>query len=405
MNRPGIRVAHVITLSTPFGGAQRNTLLTVKGLVRDGYEVELICGPGGQLIPEAEAVGVPVHILGNLIRSLSPWKDICVFFNLYRLFRAGQYHIVHTHSVKAGLLGRIAAWLARVPIIVHTVHGVPYEINGDLKSRVFIILERVAGWVTDRLICVGEVLRQDWGFWKIAPDEKVTTVYSGIDFSSYCPSRSASDVKAELRLEESWPIVGSTGRLSRQKAQEYLVEAIALLKPRYPNIRLLLVGDGELRVFLEKRIHDLGVSSNVCVLGEREDVADLLNIFEIYAMSSRWEGIGRALTEAMYRGLPVVATSVNGVRELVIHEQTGLLVVPRDAKALAVAIDRLVSNADLARRLGQNAHRKVQASMDSEKMITAIEEIYERLALSKRDAHSPIGDRLPAPSNIENQRP
>jgi glycosyltransferase involved in cell wall biosynthesis len=373
------RIAHVITNAESFGGAQRNTLLTLKGLVRDRYEAELVCGPGGRLIKEARAIGIAVHVVPDLIRQIHPLKDCRALFILNKLFRSRDYDIVHTHSSKGGFLGRLAAWLAQVPVIVHTVHGVPCEMNGDLKSRLYVGMERVVGGVTDCLICVGKDLCREVAEWRIVPKEKLVTIYSGIDFSSYVMQRPALAVKRELGVEGAWPIIGCVGRLSQQKAQNYLVEATALLKDKYPKIRLLLVGEGGLRAILEKRIQALGLATHVLLLGQRDDIADLLHIFDIYAMSSRWEGVGRALTEAMHCSRPIAATAVNGVRELIVHEETGLCVPPHDPAALAAAIDRLASDLQLARRLGSNAQRKARDLMDGEEMIMAIEELYGRL--------------------------
>jgi glycosyltransferase involved in cell wall biosynthesis len=251
--------------------------------------------------------------------------------------------------------------------------------NGDLKSRLYVRMERVVGAVTDRLICVGKELCREVAEWRIVPNEKLVTIYSGIDFSSYVMQRPALVVKRALDVEEAWPIIGCVGRLSQQKAQNYLVEATALLKDKYPKIKLLLVGEGGLRPILEKRIQDLSLATHVLLLGQRDDIADLLHIFDIYAMSSRWEGVGRALTEAMHCSLPMVATAVNGVRELIIHEETGLCVPPHDPPALAAAIDRLAGDPQLAGRLGSNAQRKARDLMDGEHMIVAIEELYGRL--------------------------
>jgi glycosyltransferase involved in cell wall biosynthesis len=383
MQKPRNRIAHVITNPESYGGAQLNTLLTLKGLVRDGYEVELICGPGKRLIREARAISVQVHVIPNLVRQVDPLKDTSAFLHLYRLFRSGEYQIVHTHSSKGGFLGRLAAWWAGVPVIIHTNHSLPFETDRNLRSKFYIALERLTGSVTDSLVCVGEVLRQEAATWKIVPTQKLITIYSGIDFSSYVPEHTALAMKHELGLEGAWPIVGCIGRLCKQKAQHYLVEAVAPLTDKYPQIKLLLVGEGELRPLLEKQIEEMGLSSKVSLLGEREDIADLLNIFDIYAMSSRWEGVGRALTEAMYWGLPTVATAVNGVKELILHEETGLLVPPHDPKALADAMDRLVSHLELAKRLGSNAQRKARELMGSEQMIMAIEDLYAKLTGSE----------------------
>lgn len=379
VNKMQLAIGHVITESTPFGGAQRNTLLTLDGLMRDGYRPELICGPGGPLIDKAAACGVRVHVLESLIRAVDLVQDYRTLMALYKLFRARRYHIVHTHSTKAGLLGRLAAWWAGVPIIIHTVHGYPFEMDNTLRARAYTTVERWIGHITDALVCVGEAVRQEVAQWRWVPPEKLVTIYSGIDFSSYIPQYTAAETKRRLGLEGSWPIVGSIGHLVEAKAQHYLIEAIALLRKQYPRIRLLLVGGGRLCAALKEQVRCLQLQSHVVLLGERGDIADLLNVFDLYAMSSRYEGVGRALTEAMYWGLPVVATSVNGVKELVIHEETGLLVPPRDPSAIASAIDRLASNPALAQRLGANARLKASALMDSRQMVKALEQLYGRL--------------------------
>jgi len=379
MDKAKHRIAHVITNADSFGGAQRNTLLTLTGLVRDGYEAELVCGPGGRLIEEARANGIPVRVVPDLVRQIDPVKDCRALFMLSKLFRSREYAIVHTHSTKGGVLGRLAAWLAQVPVIVHTVHGVPFEMNGDIKSRIYIGMERAMGALTDRLVCVGKELCREVGEWKIAPNEKLVTIYSGIDFSSYVAQKPALAVKGELRMEDAWPIVGCIGRLSQQKAQHYLLEAIALLKENYPNITLLLVGEGPLRPLLEKQIQAFGLSTHIRLLGQRDDVADLLQTFDIYAMSSRWEGVGRALTEAMHCARPIVATAVNGVTEVIVDGETGLCVPPHDPTALAAAINRLARDPQLAGRLAANAQRKATDLMDGRQMVLAIEELYGRL--------------------------
>jgi glycosyltransferase involved in cell wall biosynthesis len=385
-------IAHVITESTPFGGAQRNTLLTLKGLIQDGYQAELVCGPGGPLIREAEAAKVRVHVIDELIRPVDPAKDFRALFKLYKLFKSQKYDLVHTHSTKAGLLGRSAAWWAGIPSIVHTVHGVPFEMNGSYRSRLYIRVERLIGSLTHCVICVGDVLGQELEAWKMVPREKLRTIYSGIDFADYVSRRTASQTKQELGLEDAWPIIGCIGRLSEQKAQHYLVEAIKYLVRKYPQIKLILVGDGELRPQLERQVCQHGLLSHVLLLGERDDIADLLSIFDVYAMSSLWEGVGRALTEAMYWGLPIVATPVNGVKELIHHEVTGLLTPPRDPDALATSIHRLVADVDLAQHLGSNARRRAEELMGGDRMVKAIEEVYA--SLRRRKAFQADGNRI-----------
>ncbi|MGH8059291.1 MAG: glycosyltransferase, partial [Candidatus Entotheonellia bacterium] len=247
MNTAACRIAHVITESGPFGGAQRNTLLTLEGLATDGWTAELICGSGGRLIGEARRLDIPVHVVPELVRPVDLRNDCRALVCLYRLYRSRQYHIVHTHSTKAGLLGRVAARWARVPVIVHTIHGYPFVLNGGPRTAAYITLERLVGSVTDRVICVGEVLRQEVSAWKFAPQAKLSTIYSGIDFAAYVPQRTPLAMKRELGRDSAWPIVGSVGHLVEAKAQHDLVEAVGLLAARYPRIALLLVGEGHLR--------------------------------------------------------------------------------------------------------------------------------------------------------------
>jgi glycosyltransferase involved in cell wall biosynthesis len=408
VNHKGQRIAHIITSSHPFGGAQRNTLLTIKGLIRDGYEVELICGVGGRLIPEAESLGISVYALPDLVRPLSLLNDLRALFQIYRLCRCRAYRIVHTHSVKAGLLGRLGAYLAGVPIVVHTIHGAPFVLGKDLRSRIYFFYERFIGHLTRRVVCVGEVLRREVAGWHVLPEHKLKTIYSGLELSAYATQCTADEMKQKLGTDRAWPIIGCIGRLSEQKAQSDLVEAIALVKPKYPEIKLLLVGDGELRSQLEQQIKRLQLSKNVSLLGERDDIADLLSVFDVYAMSSRWEGVGRALTEAMYAGLPVVATAVNGVTELVTDEETGILVPPASSPHLAAAIDRLVCDRRLAKLLGAEARRRVADLMDADRMVFETEELYDGLLSNARSkltkGGAPVKRELSVKGSYEEQR-
>lgn len=380
---PALRVAHVITESNPFGGAQRNTLLTIDGLVRGGHQVDLLCGAGGELIERAAESGADVTVLPDLVRRTQPLRDLSTLRALQRIFRARRYDVVHTHSTKAGWLGRVAAKAARVPIIVHTVHGFPFPIDGRLRSRVLTAIE---GWVargTDCSICVADALRREVATWTAPPRPRVVTIYSGIDFAGLASQASPEAVRSALGLGDSWPVVGTVGHLRDAKAHEVLIDAVAIVRQRHPRLRLLIVGEGERRAVLTAHVRAAGLCENVRLLGERHDVADLLGAFDVYAMSSLWEGVGRAMTEAMYRGLPVVATAVNGVPELVVHGETGLTVPVRDPRALAAAIERLVDDPALAKRLGGAARRRVEERMSGTAMVAAIETLYQEIAREK----------------------
>jgi glycosyltransferase involved in cell wall biosynthesis len=270
---------------------------------------------------------------------------------------------------------------------------VPFELRRDLRSWAFLALERLATCVTDRLVCVGETFRQQVAGWGIAPGAKLVTIYSGLDFDAYVPRQSVAETKRELALEDAWPIIGCVGRLSEQKAQHYLVEAVAHLREKYPSLRLVLVGDGPCRAALEATTHNRQCATLVSFLGERDGIADLLPVFDLYAMSSRWEGVGRAMTEAMLCGLPIVACDVDGVRELIVDGQTGLLVPPRDPRALAAAIDRLASDREFARRLSAAARDKARTLMKAERMIDDLQRLYAELLGSVDRRRQPAVER------------
>ncbi|MGH7804946.1 MAG: glycosyltransferase, partial [Candidatus Binatia bacterium] len=310
-----VRVVHVITESVPFGGAQRNTLLTVERLARSGWSVELVCGaPGGRLVAEAERAGVVTHVVPELVRTTTPFADVRCLARLVRLFRSRRYDVVHTHSTKAGLLGRLAARAVGAPVVIHTFHGFPFVIDGSLRSRVFVQVERLAGAVTDASICVAEALRREVESWRIPRRQKLVTIYSGIDLGACRSRREPSEVRRALGIDPGVPVVGTVGHLRDAKSQEHLLEAAAILRREHPRLQLLVVGEGERRPFLVRRIRELALEGTARLLGERNDVADLLGVFDVFAMCSLWEGVGRALTEAMARGLPVVVTPVYGVK-------------------------------------------------------------------------------------------
>ena len=393
-----MRVAHVITESNPFGGAQRNTLLTLEGLRLRGWEPELVCGAGGELAHRARKAGVRVHEIDDLVRKTDLFRDARCFRRLLRIFRERGYAVVHTHSTKAGILGRLAANVAGAPAVVHTVHGFPFPLDGSLRARAFVAVERLVAHTSDATVCVGETLRAEVLRWRLPERQRVVTIWSGIDLDGYDSARSPDEKRRELALGEARPIIGSIGHLRDAKAQHHLIDAITILRERHPGVVLLLVGEGERRAALEARIASLGLESAVRLLGERSDVGDLLGLFDVFAMSSEWEGVGRALTEAMLRGLPVAVTNVNGVRDLVSDGETGLTVPPSDPRALAEAIDRLVGDRALACRLGRAACDRVRRTMGAPAMIAAIDDLYRDLLA----APVPRRSRIPIPC-VESQ--
>src|SRR3954468_23680901 len=326
-----LRVLHVMT-HLDHGGAQDNTLLTVEGLDRDRYVVDVASGPG-VLEDHARTVADNVHILGSLRRPLADPGAAATFSRLARL--CADYDIVHTHGSKAGVLGRIAARMRHVPVIVHTVHGMPVnDFMSKPQRRILLAAERTAARCADSIICVcdanvGEVLDL-----KIATREQVRVVVSGVDEDGVTGGDGAR-VRAELGIPADAPIVGSITRLMEQKAPLDLIAALIEVLDRRPDAHALVVGEGPLEADVRaaaaghERIH---------LLGFREDIPDVVDAIDVVAYSSLWEGLGRALTETVLAGKPVVATAVNGVPDLIVEGVTGHLVPPRQPELLAARV-------------------------------------------------------------------
>lgn len=337
-----IRVLHVITRMI-VGGAQENTLETVCGLDPEEFDAELVCGPQtgpeGSLIEEARKRGARVRVEPSLVRELSPLSDGLAVQRLTRLMRDGRYDIVHTHSSKAGILGRFAAARARVPGVVHTVHGWPFRPNQPAPLRAFYAaLEQLAATRTDRLVAVtGRDI--DKGVKAgVAGLDRFEVVRSAIDVARF-----AGAAESRTHTRESWgfgpevEVVGTVTRLSPQKAPLDFVAAAAEIASKRPDVGFVVVGDGLLRPEVEREVRKHGLERRFRLLGIQRQVPELLAGMDLFVLTSLWEGLPRAIVQAMAAGVPVVATGVDGSSEIVIDGETGRLVSARDPSAMAKA--------------------------------------------------------------------
>jgi len=378
-----ISVLHPITRLI-VGGAQENTMLTAALLDPDRYDVDVISGSQtgseGSLIEEVCARGIPLTIEPTLVREINPLKDLLAFFALYRHIRRGRYTIVHTHSSKAGILGRWAARLAGVPIIVHTVHGWGHhDRQHPLVRRFYILLEQITQRITDKLIVVSPLNIEKGLADGIATPEKYITIRSGIEMDRFQhPARPREVVRAELGIPLEASVVGTVTRLSPQKAPLDFIEMAAQTVPRQPDVHFVIVGDGPLRAEVEARVAALDLTERVHLTGLRRDVPDLMHSFDIFALSSLWEGLPRVLPQAMAAGLPIIATAVDGNAEAVTDGINGLLTPPGDPQAMAAALLRLLEDSALARKMGEAGRTRAE-EFSARKMASDIEALYEKL--------------------------
>lgn len=377
----GPRVLHAIT-RLDRGGSAENTLLCAAHM--EGYATVVAVGPtqGARSPTEglARERGVEFVEVPHLVRAIRPLQDLRALWELWRLMRRGNFALVHTHTSKAGLLGRVAARLAGVPRLVHTAHGhVFYGYYGPALSRLFVWLERWAASFTDRLIALTSAEEADQLHFRVAPAAKFAVIHSGVDFAPFHrPGPDRQAMRVALGIDPEGLVIGTLGRLTPIKGQVDLVRAFALVDKEVAGAWLLLVGDGEEREALVGLARGLGVGDRVIFAGWREEVPAVLRAMDIFAFPSLNEGMGKALVEAMYAGLPVVATRVGGVPELIGEGTEGLLVPPSQPAALAAALLGLALDAGRRQRMGAAA--AVRAGEYSvEKMIEKLEALYGSL--------------------------
>lgn len=368
------RVLHVITRLV-VGGAQENTLLTVRGLRALGYEVELAVGsetgPEGSLaIPE----GIVAHRIPTLVREIRPLSDVRALWSLYRLMRRG-YHVVHTHTSKAGVLGRVAACWANVPVVVHTPHGHVYHgYGGRLRSRFFVWVERALARWTDALVALTESEKREHLREGVGRPEQWAVIPSGVEMERY--QRQSALRRQDVGLPQDAFVVGCVARLVPVKGVEDAIEATAQLRSLSTPVHLVLVGDGPQRPALERLVTALRLQDRAHFFGLRRDVPDLLPLFDVVVLLSRNEGMGRVIVEAQAAGVPVVATRVGGIPDLVVEGITGILVPPADPAALADAIRSLAEDRGAWARMKAAARTHVAQGLSADAMVRSVDALY-----------------------------
>ncbi|QEG14419.1 glycosyltransferase family 4 protein [Gimesia maris] len=381
-----MRVAHIITRMI-IGGAQQNTLYTVEDQYRD-YQDEVILmtgpttGPEGTLIPRAEQGGFDLQILPHLTRSISPLNDWQAYRELIAALRAYQPDLVHTHSSKAGILGRAAAWKLKLPT-VHTIHGAAFHFGqSPVNYHAYIAAEKWAARRCDRLISVCDAMTDQYVAAGITTRDRCDTVYSGMEVEPFLtPPRPPEEVRRELGIEPEQIVIGKVARLFHLKGHKYLIEAAKQVVDVQPGVRFLLIGDGILRAEFEARIAELGLSDHFIFAGlvPPERVPELIHAMDIVVHTSVWEGLARVLPQGLIASKPVVSYDVDGAREVVIPEETGYLLPPESIESLAQALIELASDPEKRRRFGQTGRDRFTDQFRHQTMTRQLREIYQRV--------------------------
>ena len=396
-----MKMIHVVGDSKWGGGG--TIILALADMARGlGWEVDfLTTDPICRQMAAAHGLGI--IDLDVIWRDIRPLRDLRGLYRLYRFFKTHRYQLVHTHTSKAGVVGRIAARLAGVPAVLHTAHAFPFHEESGFPSRtIYRLIETFAGYFCDRIVTVSNYHRQ-WGLQlRIAKPSRLIAIPNGVSESNVAVRKIPSRVRAELGIApEDW-FLFTPGRLSEGKGLEYLIDAIPqLVRMTVKRFTLVLAGDGPLRTALERKAADSGYPDRIRFVGFRRDIGDLLNASDIVVLPSLHEGLSISLLEAMAVGKPIVATAIGGNLEPTGNGSAAMIVTPKDAAALAEAIITLINNPALAIEKGNKARELYLRHHTLERMVDGYRRVYQDLALNAhaprplRDEHAVVsGNRL-----------
>lgn len=381
-----IRVLHIITRMI-VGGAQENTLLSVEGLDRlPEYEVTLLSGVDhgreGELLSRARET-TRLIVLPEMGRSINPLSDLVAFWKLYRLIKEGRYHIVHTHSSKAGVLGRWAAKFAGTPLIVHTLHSLVFhDYQPWLVNRAWWLAKKICAPITDYFISVSRIISEKAIAAGIAPPAMFRTIYSGMELDWFLNFKAdTAAIRREFGIPADVPVVGKVARLFPLKGHDELMDAAPAIVARHPNVRFFLIGDGILLEHLQQRARELGILDNFVFAGliPRERIPEMIAVMDVLVHTSLREGLARVLPQALAMGKPCVSFDIDGAPEVVITDKTGYLVQPNDAAGLAEGVSKLLADPALRAEMGAAGRKLVDPAFRAETMVREIAEVYEQL--------------------------
>jgi len=338
------KILHIITRWTSGGGAEKNTYFTIKGLNKDRYEVDLIIGGDSKSMPD-NLKGVKVIKINSLRRNIHPIDEFRAFFQLYSLIKKNKYDLVHTHLAKAGMLGRLAAKIAGIPIIVHSLHGSLFHnaLNPVVKF-IYRKLEQFSALYTTWFISVGEDLK-----------------------FRYLKSR----------------IVGMVASLEPRKGHKYAIEVAQEIIKKHPKVTFLFVGEGYLNFKLEKIVQEKNLQRCIIFTGLRKDIERVMAVFDILILTSLWEGLPQVLVQGAIMGKPMVSFNVEGSNELIQEGKNGFIVPLKDVPKMIEKLDYLISNLKMAKMMGENGKEIVNQEWEIDNMVEKTNKLYSYLLNGK----------------------
>lgn len=376
-------VVHIIT-KLELGGAQRVTLDTLRTLDEKRFRRGLISGSEGELVPEASALkNCKIHLSPQFVHPIRPFKDLIALFAMIRILRKWKPSVVHTHSSKAGLIGRWAAFFARVPVRVHSVHGWSFnDYQNKIKKYLFLTLEKITAPITNHFFFETKKHIELGISLRLLKDNRYSLLHPGIDFTEYDRIRKKGRGKAPKPLDEltarGKKIVTMVACFKPQKAPLDFIKAAYIVKEKQKDISFILAGDGILRGQIEEEIRTLGLKDDMFLLGWRRDIASIIAWSDILVLTSLWEGMPTVIPTAMRIGVPVSANRIDGCAELIKDGVNGLLSAPGDPASIAYNIIKLLNDSGLRKKISQNGY-KFTESFEIKKTTELQEKIYEKL--------------------------
>jgi len=371
------KTLHIVTRFLR-GGTEKNILNTIAALDDERFISEVVCGGNSDLdlVPK----GVAAFKVPALVRSANPLKNLRAIFDLYLFIKRGQYQIVHTHQANAGMVGRIAAWLAGVPVIVHGLHGPTFHGSQNLLMRTFyILLEQVLAKITTCYTVVGYDLRDRYLKEGIGGKDDYFVIRSGMELERFYNVHGMKDsererIRNELGFNGGEVLVGVVAALEPRKGHLYLADVARMLKNR--NVVFLFAGDGWFREELERKVQGLGLENSIKFLGYREDVEKIMAASDVIALTSLWEGLAQVLVQAAAAGKPIVSFAVEGACEVVEEGVNGFIVPVKDVKAFERKLRYIIENPKIAREMGMKGRQIIGDEWGLSKMQSDVKEFY-----------------------------
>lgn len=375
---PKIHILFVVT-KLELGGAQKQLLTLIRHLDQNKYKPFLFTAAEGYLVAQAQSInGLTLERSKALERAINPFKDLRALIEIIRFIKKNNIRVVHTHSSKAGIIGRLAARFAGADVIVHTVHGWSFnDYQPYFLRNLFVLLERITSLFTDRLIVVSNHDKFKGLNNGIGKEEQYSLIRYGIDGKEFMGED--KNVRKELRLSPTDLTVGMISCLKPQKSPEDFIKLAFLVNQCLPHTKFILIGDGILRKKIEKLISKFHLGQEIILTGWREDIPEILAGIDVFVLTSLWEGLPLSVLEAMAASRPVVATHTGGIEDVVIDGQTGFLVNRRPLVKMAEKVTMLLRDGHLRRGMGQRARDFLASDFSTQGMAKQNQDLYESL--------------------------